>query len=240
MHPSMTVALVLLFAALSFMLSASAGMGGSLILVPTLGLLLGTKEGIALAAILLALNNVAKIIAYRRTIPFRAALGVVVMVVIGSAVGARLMVAAPVELVQVAVIFSLVAAFLLERSKPVRLGRTGSMGAALGAGLTSGFSGTSGPLKGISLRMLSLDRLHFVGAASIVSLAGDVTKTAVFAEASLLNTGTLLIVSLAIPLMPLATYFGWRLNNQIGERAFSALFWTVMAGYSARLLLSLR
>lgn len=214
-------------------------MGGSLILVPALGLLLGAKEGIALSALLLALNNVAKLIAYRRTIPFRAALGVLVMVVIGSTVGAKLMVAAPDPVVQAAVVISLATAFLLERSRPVRLGRAGSMAAALGAGLTSGFSGTSGPLKGISLRMLSLDKLHFVGAASVVSLAGDVTKTAVFAEASLLNNVTWLIVLLAIPLMPLATYLGWRLNSRIGERAFSALFWTVMAGYSVRLILSI-
>lgn len=214
-------------------------MGGSLILVPALGLLLGAKEGIALSALLLALNNVAKLIAYHRTIPFRSALGVLVMVVIGSTVGAKLMVAAPDPVVQAAVVISLATAFLLERSKPVRLGRAGSMAAALGAGLTSGFSGTSGPLKGISLRMLSLDKLHFVGAASVVSLAGDVTKTAVFAEASLLNNVTWLIVLLAIPLMPLATYFGWRLNSRIGERAFSALFWTVMAGYSIRLILSI-
>jgi len=41
----------------SFTLSASAGLGGSLILVPALALVLGTKEGVALAALLLAGNT---------------------------------------------------------------------------------------------------------------------------------------------------------------------------------------
>ena len=43
---------------LSFALSASAGLGGSLILVPALVLILGAREGMALAALLLAGNNV--------------------------------------------------------------------------------------------------------------------------------------------------------------------------------------
>lgn len=77
--------LALVFA--SFTVSASAGLGGSLLLVPTLALFLGSKEGVALAALLLASNNVMKIIAYRRTLPFRAAAGVTVLIVIGAALG---------------------------------------------------------------------------------------------------------------------------------------------------------
>lgn len=237
MAAPLSVALTLLFTALSFMLSASAGMGGSLILVPTLGLLLGAKEGIALAALLLTFNNVAKLVAYRHTIPLKAAMGVLVFVVAGSAVGASLMVAAPERLVQAAVVASLTLAFVLERGESNRIGWKGSLIAAFSAGTTSGFSGTSGPLKGLSLRMLSLDRLHYVGAASAVSFAGDLMKTAVFAEASLLDENSLQILLWSIPLMPLAVYAGWRLNSRIGERAFAVMFWTVMFGYSLRLIL---
>ena len=53
----------------AFTLSSSAGLGGSLILVPTMTLLLGPKEGIAVAAVLLGLNNVLRVIAYRRHVP---------------------------------------------------------------------------------------------------------------------------------------------------------------------------
>ena len=54
----MMVVAALAAAAASFTLSASAGFGGSLILVPALGLLLGIRQGVALAALLLAANNV--------------------------------------------------------------------------------------------------------------------------------------------------------------------------------------
>jgi hypothetical protein len=110
--------------------------------------------------------------------------------------------------------------------------------AAFFAGATSGFSGTSGPLKGLALRRLSLDRLHFVGAASVVSLAGDLMKTTIFAEASLLDEISWSVLLVSIPLMLLATFAGRHLNSRIGERAFAGLFWTVMAGYALRLIFS--
>ena len=51
-----------LAAAISCTLSAAVGMGGSLILVPLAILVLGVKPGIAFAAVILAINNVGKVI----------------------------------------------------------------------------------------------------------------------------------------------------------------------------------
>ena len=55
------ISLILLALAIpaSFIVSAAAGLGGSLILVPAMMMAIGTKEGIAVAALLLACNNVA-------------------------------------------------------------------------------------------------------------------------------------------------------------------------------------
>lgn len=232
-------ALVLVAATVSFMVSASAGLGGSLILVPTLALVLGTKEGVALAALLLAANNVVKVFAYRETLPFRRALTVVVLVALGAAIGAGLLVAAPEEVVTVAVIVSFVIALVAERLDLSWLRRLGAPLLALGSGATSGFSGTSGPLKGVAIRQLGLDRAYFVGAASLASLVGDVTKAAVFTEAELLGGDSFLIALTAVPLMVLATFTGRRVNRSIGEPGHTALFWAVMAGYTARLVFSL-
>ena len=63
----MIFAAALIAAAAAFTLSASAGLGGSLILVPALSLLLGAKQGVALAALMLAANNVFKVALYWRT-----------------------------------------------------------------------------------------------------------------------------------------------------------------------------
>ena len=229
--------LALVFA--SFTVSASAGLGGSLLLVPTLALFLGSKEGVALAALLLASNNVMKIIAYRKSLPFRAAAGITVLIVVGAALGSTLLVKAPTVAVTVGVITMFAASVAVERFdlKPVRAGFAPFL--ALVSGASSGFSGTSGPLKGVAIRNLDLDRRHFVGAASLASFAGDATKTAIFAEGELLGRTSLLIALAAIPLMALGTWTGSTLNERAGEQTFAVLFWTVMGGYSVRLALLL-
>ena len=233
------IALTLVAVGVSFTVSASAGLGGSLILVPTLALILGTKEGVALAALLLALNNVVKVIAYRNTLPIRRALVVVVLVAVGAGIGARLLVAAPEEIVTIAVIASFALALIAERMDLSRLRSVGGPVLAFGSGATSGFSGTSGPLKGMAIRQLDLDRSHFVGAASLASLAGDAVKTAVFADAQLLGSSSLLIAALAVPLMIIGTFTGRSVNRSIGEKGYTILFWAVMGGYTLRLLLGL-
>ena len=234
-----TVIGVLILVYMSFTVSASAGLGGSLLLVPTLALFLGSKEGVALAALLLASNNVMKIIAYRKTLPFRAASGIAVLVVIGASLGSTLLVNAPTSVVTAGIITMFVASIIAERKQitTVRAGFAPFL--AFFSGASSGFSGTSGPLKGVAIRNLDLDRRHFVGAASLVSFAGDAAKTAIFAEAELLGQTSVLIALAAVPLMALGTWTGSTVNNRAGERTFAALFWTVMAGYSVRLMIFL-
>lgn len=207
-------------------------MGGSLILVPTLGLALGPKAGVATAAFLLALNNVAKITAYRKTISYRGTALVLPMGVVGAAVGARLLAAASEQVVGGAVIASLLLALVVEFVGTPQLRKFYGPVLALGAGLVSGFSGTSGPLKGAALRTLNLDRLHFVGAASLVSFAGDAIKTAVYWRFSLVHAKWILI---ALPLMILGTFVGRLLNQNMGELVFTGLFWFVMGAYVLRL-----
>ncbi|CAN5177690.1 hypothetical protein BH18ACT4_BH18ACT4_01370 [soil metagenome] len=229
------VPLVLCAVAAAFVLSASAGWGGSLILVPVLALLLGEKEGVALASLLLAGNNVVKVGAYRANLPFRQAAVVVVVTSLGALIGARLLVASPEELVALAVVAAVVASFAAERSLASVTVRASGPPLAFAAGATSGFAGTPGPLKGVALRSLGLDRIHLVGAASIVSLAGDATKSAVFDGAGLLGATSLALCAAAAPVMIAATLAGRRINRRLGETGYHYLFWTVMAGYCLRL-----
>lgn len=230
------VALVLATAFLSFVISASAGMGGSLLLVPALSLALGIREGVALAALLLAGNNVFKVVAYRGSLPWRAASKIVVLVVVGTAIGATLLVNTPEAIVGAFVVLSLVSTLWAERTGWNPGGRVGTPVLSLASGATSGFSGTSGPLKGAAIRNLGLDRARFVGAASLVSLASDLTKAGIFAEAELLDSSSVTLLLLAVPLMLLGTVLGRRLNRTVGERGFTLMFWIIMTGYTIRLL----
>lgn len=226
---------VLVLVYVSFTISAAAGLGGSLLLVPTLAVFLGSKEGVALAALLLASNNIMKIVAYRRTLPFRAAAGITLLIVLGAAVGSTLLINAPTVLVSAGVIVMFCASIAAERLEVDRVRSGFAPLIAFASGASSGFSGTSGPLKGVAIRNLDLDRRHFVGAASLASFAGDATKTAIFAEGQLLGRTSVLLALAAVPLMALGTWSGAKLNERVGEQKFAVLFWTVMGGYSIRL-----
>ncbi|MGY1896367.1 TSUP family transporter [Nocardia gipuzkoensis] len=223
----------------AFTLSASAGFGGSLILVPTMALLLGTKSGVAFAALLLAANNLVKVVAYRKTLPYRRAAPLIVLIAVGALVGALLLVSTPERVVTIAVIVSFAIAFLLE-SFDFDTGRRWSAPVlAFASGATSGFSGTSGPLKGIAIRALDLDRMHLVGALSLASLAGDLTKTAIWTDAALIDANDYLLALVCAPLMVGSTFLGRHLNATVGERGYTGLFWAVMIGYTGRLVAGL-
>jgi hypothetical protein len=66
-----------------------------------------------------------------------------------------------------------------------------------------------------------------------------VTKTTIFTEASLLGTESYVMALVAVPLMIVSTFTGRRINQRIGEKGYTGLFWGVMAGYTVRLVLSL-
>jgi hypothetical protein len=230
---------VLVAVVAAFVVSSSAGLGGSLVLVPALALVLGTKEGAALAALLLAANNVVKLAAYRSTIPLRRSAWVIATTVVGAMAGSLLLVAAEERVVTIAVIASIVLTMLLDGlHRGAALARSAPL-LALGSGLTSGFSGTSGPLKGLALRALRLDRLHTVGAASLVSLFGDVTKTAIYTDAQLLSGSAYRLAVVAVPLMVGSTLLGRSLNRRLGEHGYTVMFWSVTAGYAGRLVVGL-
>lgn len=222
----------------AFVVSSAVGLGGSLVLVPTLVIAIGPKEGVALAALLLGCNNVVKVFAYRATLPFKRAGIVLACTIVGAALGASLLTAMPESVVVAAVIVSLALSLVLESFQLDRTRAGSSPALALASGATSGFSGTSGPLKGLAVKNLGLDRMHTVGAASIVSLGGDLTKTAIFSDAGLLGNGAWAVAALAVPLMFFGTYTGRRLTQWLGDRRWSAVFWVTMVGYTARLLLT--
>lgn len=105
-----------------------------------------------------------------------------------------------------------------------------------GGAVLSGFSGTSGPLKGISIRSLGLPRLEHVGLASCVSLIGDVLKVELFAQAGLLPDIEWYLVAVVVPVMPVAAWVGRRVNERIDESIFRWVFWSVVGAYCLRMM----
>lgn len=221
------------------LLSSVAGYGGSLVLVPALAAVLGPREGIALAAVILGWNNLFKVMAYRRTLALREGWPLLAVTLLGVGTGAGLLIHAPDRAVIWCVAALTVLTLVVELSggeRILRIRRRSALPVMAGSALLSGVAGTSGPLKGIAIRSLGLPRLHHVGLASMVSLVGDVLKAEMFRMAGLLDGLDLGLVVLALPLLPLGAWAGRWLNERFDERIFQALFWTVVSGYTLRML----
>ncbi len=137
----------MLFAFISFTISASVGLGGSLLLVPAMILAFDTKSGIAIAAILLSLNNVGKVYAFRATIPLKAALPIVFITMFGAATGATALLVVDEIWVDLAVMAMIFSTLVFEVGQLKWARKINSHLMAYFSGCTSGFSGTSGPLK---------------------------------------------------------------------------------------------
>ncbi len=232
-------AVVLLVTFTSLFVSSIAGYGGSLILIPALGALLGPKEGVAMAALVLGWNNVFKVIAYRRTLAVKKGWPLIIVTAAGAFVGASLLVSAPETLVLWSVIGVTVISLGIElfASEPVHRAMTSaSVPLMAGAAVISGFSGTSGPLKGVSIRSLGLPRLEHVGLASLVSLVGDVLKVELFAQAGLLPRIEWYLVVAVLPVMPFAAWVGRHVYERIDEATFRWVFWSVVGAYTLRMM----
>ena len=223
----------------SLFLSSLAGYGGSLILVPALSAILGPREGIALAALVLAWNNVFKVIAYRQTIPLGEGWPLVAVAAVGSLSGGLLLVSAPGQVVYLGIVAVTIGTLVIEVGASERLLRTRRAAAVpmmAASTVLSGFSGSSGPLKGAAIRSLGLPRLEHVGLAAVVSLVGDMVKVEVFAGAGLLMDVPWPMVLPALPLMPFAAWVGRTVNQRINEPVFQWLFWSVVGGYLLRMV----
>ena len=230
--------LVLVATFTALFISSIAGYGDSLILVPALAAILGVKEGVALAALLLGWNNVFKVMAYRHTLALRRGWPLLVVTAIGVWFGARLLIDAPDRAVVWLVVAATGVTLLAELVHIERIHRVRGHAATplmLASGVLSGVSGTSGPLKGISVRSLGLPRLEHVGLASSVSLVADALKVELFATAGIFDTVDMTVVLLALPVMPVAAWIGRRVNQRMDETAFRWIFWSVVAGYTLRM-----
>jgi uncharacterized membrane protein YfcA len=229
---------VLLATFASLFISSIAGYGGSLLLVPVLGVILGPKEGVALAALLLGWNNVFKVIAYRRTLALREGWALLLVTAVGVWFGAQLLISASDRVV----VWSIVAATIVSLAvdafgadRMLRARRHTAVPLMGASAVLSGVSGSSGPLKGISVRSLNLPRLEHVGLASSVSLVADALKVELFANAGLFEDLDLAVLAVALPVMPVGAWVGRAVNRRLSESAFRWIFWSVVGGYTLRM-----
>lgn len=231
-------ALVYLLIFLSFLISASAGMGGSLLLIPTLSYFIGVRDGIIISSVLLGLNNCFKIIVFFKYIQIRKIVYLMFFMLIGAIPGSMLMMKMDENILAVILFINIIFAFIIEKNAATGVRKKISWVYSWLSGFCSGISGTSGPLKGMAIKCFDFNKLQIVAAASVLSFATDSTKAVIYLSNYNPVTGTsfdLLLVSICM--MPVATVLGKRINQKISNVAYDVLFFSILSGYVVRLVL---
>jgi uncharacterized membrane protein YfcA len=228
------VVAVLIF--VSVLVSSSCGLGGSLILIPALTLLFGIKESIIISSILLGLNNLVKVYFFRHHIRLRPIVWIIVFIFFGVILGAGILLRIDEKVVGIILLIHVLFSFFFQRQANHVIREKVSWAIAFLAGFFSGVAGTSGPLKGVSLKCNVFNKMEMVAAASVVSLVSDSTKAAIYlSNYEFVNFPTV-IVLYSILIMPVATWLGRNLNQKLSEKAYDALFYCVLSGYLVRLI----
>jgi uncharacterized membrane protein YfcA len=203
-------------------LSAVAGFGGGVLLLPVFGALFGLRVAVPVLTLSQISSNAARVALNRgdlqRPIIVRFCAGAVPFVVLG----ALLLATAPLAALQRLLGGFLIALVVWRRLRRDPRPPTDRAFIAIGAasGLGSALLGSVGPLTAPFFLARGLRRGAYIGTEACCALALHLTKTAAYGASDLLD---LRVLALGLALTPAALAGAWtgrRLVGRISERAF--------------------
>jgi len=187
----MILAIVLMGCFLGFLMSATTGVGGGLVMLPLLAWIVPAGVAVALATPVMLVNNVGKLVLLRgsldRVFLRRTMLGAVP----GAIAGSLLLGVVPDAVVRRGIglfLIGYVAVSLFARDYVPRVGRLGAVGWGAITGLVSGLIGAGGPTSAASMRGYGLTRQQLVATGAAISVAMQLVKLPVFAAIGLIRT----------------------------------------------------
>ncbi len=186
-----------------FVVSSALGIGGTMVLLPTLILRMTPAEAVALVAPVMLVNNLVKVWGFRHDIHRQAALYVSLTAVVGAAVGAYFTAVVDAKWLLLGIATVIFTALLLGRvGMRWTIGNRGLFFAGFVIGGASGLVGAAGAPTALAMRAYGLVRHSFVGTIAVLAVLMQVAKIPVY-----LSTGamTLRLWPLAAVLSVVAT-----------------------------------
>jgi len=220
--------------------SAVAGIGVGLVLLPVLVLYLGVKSAIPILALALVAAATTRVTVYRREIDVRAAAWSILGAVPTTALGAYLFTVAPpvllTRMLGLLLLLILVGRRLHLRSLPMRR-PVWFLPLGVAIGVVSGLMSGVGPLLAPFYLSYGLRKGAYVGTVGTMALAMQATKLAVFGTTALLTPRVLAYGLFLMPLTVLGTVLGKRILLRVSERMFVLVIEGVMLFGGVALLL---
>jgi uncharacterized protein len=224
--------LTLIVGCIGFMVSATFGIGGVVVLIPVLSLHLPPGEAVAISAPVMLVNNVGKAMVYGRFVDWRACGLVSLLGLPVAAIAAMFTAQLNDTWILLGVATFIVISIGVERVHAAW--HIGPRGLVLWGGITgviSGLCGAAGPPTAIGLRGYGLSKEVFVATVSVFAVGLQLAKLPAYWGTGLLASRDLGLVVLLAIIAGLSVAVGPSLLRRLPQRHFRT-------GVDAVLLLS--
>jgi uncharacterized membrane protein YfcA len=184
-----------------FVVSATFGIGGVVLLIPLLSMALPPAQAVAVSAPIMLVNNLGKSWVFRHAVNVKATLLVSALALPAAYLTARLASTVDDRLILVAVAVLVLVSVVVDRLRTASTRPMGDLALLLWGGLTgaiSGICGAAGPPTAIGLRGYGLSKDAFVGTVAVFAVFLQLAKIPAYA-----STG-----ALPASLLPLAAFLG--------------------------------
>ena len=191
-------------------LSAVAGFGGAVIMLPVLVWAFGIQEAIPILTVAQLIGNLARVVLNRKAVP---------LAVIGGIIFSTAPAGALVRVLGVFLILMVVYRHT-PWGKNVRMSLRGFVPLGAASGIMSAVLGTVGPFAAPFFLAFGLVKGAYIGTEAMTAVIMHVTKLGVYGSYSLLTLRSVLIACGIGVVMVFGTWLGKRLLNRIPERIF--------------------
>ena len=221
-----TTIFVLIVAFFASALSAIAGFGGALILIPMVSFFIDFKLAVGVLTFYFLANKIFQIYFYRRSIDWKTAGWVWLGAVPAVIVGALFLVSLPTELLKrllgILILFYILNAVykLINDFKPGKVS-TPVIGAIYG--FFSGVVGVGDPIKAALLLQLGLVKERFVATMAIIAILLNLIKAIVYSSFALVSADDVQLIIFLIIVSLLGTYLGKQFLNRLKPEVFKKI-----------------
>jgi uncharacterized protein len=230
--PPSYLLLTVVVGCLGFMVSATFGIGGVIVLIPVLSLRLPPAEAVAISAPVMLVNNVGKTVVYRRFVDWRACALVSALGIPVAALAALFTAQLNDTWILLGVSTFILISIAVERwHASWKISAVGLVGWGAVTGAISGLCGAAGPPTAIGLRGYGLNKEAFVATVSVFAVGLQLAKLPAYWGTGLLAARHFWLVLMLSIVAGLSVVVGPTLLRRMPARWFRS-------GVDAVLLLS--
>ncbi|MEY2692247.1 MAG: hypothetical protein RIT03_637 [Bacteroidota bacterium] len=218
--------LFIFLALLAEILGTLGGFGSSLFFIPLATYFLDFDSALGITALFHVFSNLSKIALFRKGIDkallLRIGLPAILFVVLGAYLSAYIN-GQILELVMALFLIALATLFLVKKSIRITPSSTNAMLGGASSGFISGFLGTGGAIRGLTLAAYQLPIAVFIATSALIDLGIDCSRTVVYYYNGYIHQKDLYLLPILLVVSVVGTYIGKKILDRIAEHHFRVL-----------------